>query len=185
MAVGTSSGFALAITIFQWNLGRKLVSVVLETWEIIPPLIAIPIAFSLMGSSWVAQFLAGSFYAFVASAVLTMGALQNVPHSYVFLAKLGGANRWWIAWHVYAPSVLVQNLSSLKSVGAFTLGIVIVLEYLAAPSGIGRAMKYALSYNSIELLMTGVVWAVLIGFAFDLVIDLLHKRCLLWIPREV
>jgi NitT/TauT family transport system permease protein len=179
-----ASGFCLAITVFHWRRATKALSAVLEIWQIVPPLIVIPIALSIAGTSQLAQFIAGSTYAFVASIALTTGALQRTPDSYVALARLAGARRWWITRNVFSPVVLIESFGSLKLIGAFTLGIIIVLEYLAAPSGIGRVMKFAMSYHSIELLMVGVLWAILIGMSFDFAIDCLSRRFLRWTFRE-
>jgi len=182
--VGSGIGFCMALMANQWSLLRRILSVVVEPWEVIPPLMIIPITLSVMGATLVSNFLAGSFYAFVASVVLTTGALQQIPQNFVTLAKLGGASRWWIVLHVHIPAIAIQSLSSLKSVASLTLGIVVLLEYLAAPSGIGRVMKYAMSYHAITLLVVVIFWAIMIGIVFDVFIDILSWFCLRWAWRR-
>jgi ABC-type nitrate/sulfonate/bicarbonate transport system permease component len=183
LTAGSITGFTTVLGIFQWQPLRRMVSVALEVWEVVPPLLAVPVAFALFGVSPLAHYLAGAFYAFVATSVLTMGTLNRVPATYVNLGRLAGASAWWISRNVYVPAGLADCLGSLKSIGAFTLGIVVVLEYLAAPAGIGRVMKFAMSYHSIELLLVGVLWAILIGICFDMLVDLLTRRCLKWTTR--
>lgn len=184
LGTGTVTGFILVLAIFQWEGGRRVLSASLEPLEIVPPLLAIPIALSVAGVSWIAQLFAGSVYAFVASSVLLIGAFQRVPTSYIWLAKLSGAKKWWIAWNVYVPATIAESLASLKAVAAFTLGIVIVLEYLAGPAGIGRVMKQAISFQAIDLLIAGVFWTTAIGITLHVCLDILTRYCLRWSPKQ-
>jgi ABC-type nitrate/sulfonate/bicarbonate transport system permease component len=180
VAVGSGTGFVISVIFSPWVSMRNLFSAALRPWHVIPPLIVIPLAFALLGPSRLSSYLGGTFYAFVSTSIIVVGALDQVPTNLIELARLAGARPLWIAWRVRAVSVLPMLVGPLKIVGSFTLGVVVILEYLAAPIGIGRVMKFAIAYNAVGLILTGVFWAALIGYGFSTGIDLLSRIFLRW-----
>ena len=183
MIVGGGLAFAIAVTLDPFPAGRLIFNLSLRPWHVVPPLIVVPLLLALLGPSWVAYRIAASLYAFVATAVVTGAALSDVPPSFVHLAQLAGAGPLWIAWRVRAIAILPMLIGPLKVVASFTLGIVVILEYLAAPMGIGRVMRFAVSYNAVALILAGIFWAAMIGFAFGFVVDHFGGHLLRWAPR--
>ncbi len=180
---GVMSAFIVSVSLFLFVPFRLLFVTLLKPWHVVPPLIAIPFLFALVGPGWIAYHLSAAFYAFIATSIFVLAALEEVPQNLISLARVGGANRFWIAWHVQAPSILPLLIGPLKVVASFTLGIVIILEFLAVPEGIGRIIKFAISYNSIQLLLAGIFWAALIGLSFDFCLDKLGRNLMHWAPR--
>ncbi len=182
-ACGTFSGSVVSLCMFPLPTTRRIWRFVLRPWHTVPPLIAIPVAFTLLGPSWMTDWIAGSFYAFIATSIFMSAALEEVPHNFISLARLAGAGPFWIAWRVRCPFVLPILVGPAKVVASFTLGIVIIIEFLASPEGIGRVMKFALSYHSVELLLVGVMWASILGLTCDLAIDRLSRILIPWANR--
>ena len=180
---GAGTGFVVSVICFPGVVSRNILIRALRPWHVIPPLIVIPLTFALLGPSRISSFLGGAFYAFVSTSIIVVAALDKVPHNQLKLARLAGAGPLWIAWRVRAMSVLSMLIGPLKIVGSFTLGVVVILEYLAAPVGIGRVMKFAIAYNSVVLILAGVFWASLIGYGFSTGVDLLSRFFLRWTTK--
>ncbi len=51
-----------------------------------------------------------------------------------------------------------------------------ILEYMAAPDGLGRVMKVAISYVAVDLLIVAVLWCLLLGFAIDAIANMLGRK---------
>ena len=181
------AGAALVVTVsaFPWRPAKLVLAAAMKPWHVIPPLIAIPLMFAVFGAGWAVGLITGAFYAFISSSVYMLSAFEDVPQNFLSLARLGGAGRLWTAWKVLLPAILPMLVGPLKVVASFTLGVVVVLEYLALPQGIGRVMKFAVSYHSIELLLAGVFWATSIGLFFDACIDGAGRLLFRWAPRYV
>lgn len=183
VCTGAAGGFVTSVVCFPWISLRGFLSAVLRPWHVIPPLIVIPLAYALLGPSQLTSCLGGAFYAFVSTGIIVSAALDQVPNNLIDLARLAGAGPLRIAWRVRAVSILPVLVGPFKIVGSFTLGVVVILEYLAAPVGIGRVMKFAIAYNSVELILAGVFWAALIGYCFSAGIDLVSNIFLRWASK--
>ncbi len=184
MIFGAGTAFSVAVSLYSWWPTRRALVVLLRPWHVVPPLIAIPLLLAGLGPTWVACRIAGCFYAFVATGIFVLSALDELPETHVFMARIAQAGTMWIAWRVRAVGILPLLVGPAKVTGSFTLGIVVVLEYLAAPVGIGRVMKFAISYDSVNLILAGIFWAALIGLSFGAALDWASNRFLRWAPRS-
>jgi len=171
VAIGTATGIVLAGVLFQWSSWRRGIEPLLESLRVIPPLILIPIVLVLLGPTEPAQVVVCAVYAAMSMMVHTLNALRNVPGSYWVIAHMHHASRWQTLQTVALPAVLPELLGGIRISLALGLGIVIVSEYLGAPDGIGRVLKFTLSFARVDLLLVGLVWAALIGVLFDQVIS--------------
>lgn len=179
-ALGTVSAFFVSVMCYPWILLRRTFEATLSPWHVVPPLVVIPLSFILFDPSESMFYLTISFYAFIATSIYVLAALRDVSPNYINMARIAGAGPLWIAWKVRAPSVLPVLLGPLKVVSSFTLGVTVVLEFLAVPKGIGRVMKFAVSYNSVLLILTGIFWSALIGLVSGICLDKLGKTFLRW-----
>ena len=67
--------------------------------------------------------------------------------NYSNLARLLGADTWHIVTGVQILGLLPELLGGLRVTAALGLRIAVLTEYLATPSGLGRVMKFAISYS--------------------------------------
>lgn len=180
VGAGAMVGAATAAALFQWPRWRQSVEPLIETLRVIPPLILIPFVLILMGPTEVAQIAVCALYSALSMLVHTLNALRNVPAAYWIIARMQGASRWQMLWTMAWPAALPELLGGIRISLALALGIVIVCEYLGAPDGIGRVLKFALSFARIDMLLVGLVWAALIGLLFDRAVSHAIRRRTLW-----
>jgi ABC-type nitrate/sulfonate/bicarbonate transport system permease component len=181
---GITAGFLVAIVIAQKPLLLYSLQPVLEFLRVLPPLLVIPFMLLFFQSSEALVAFTVAVYTAFSTFVYTLNALQNIRPNYVWLAHFLGAGRVRTITDVQIPAVMPELLGGLRVVAALGLGIAVVVEYMAAPMGIGRVMKYALSYSRIDLIMVGTIWVVLIAFCVDSVIQLIFKFILRWTERH-
>jgi ABC-type proline/glycine betaine transport system permease subunit len=55
---------------------------------------------------------------------------------------------------------------------------------MSAPQGIGRVMKFAISYSRIDLVMVSAIWVILIALFVDTVISQLFRLSVRWAQRQ-
>jgi ABC-type nitrate/sulfonate/bicarbonate transport system permease component len=180
VTIGTVTGVAMGGALFEWSAWRRAVEPLLESLRVIPPLILIPLVLVLLGPTETAQVVVCATYAALSMLVHTLNALRNVPRAYWVIAHMHRASRWQRLRTVALPAALPELLGGIRISLALGLGIVIVSEYLGAPDGIGRVLKFTLSFARVDLLLVGLVWAVLIGLLFDQVFSQILLRHIRW-----
>lgn len=175
VVVGVGSGAAVGIVtaffFFLTPLLREHIEPLLEMLRVIPPLILVPFVLVLLGPTEGANMVVCGIYAGLSMLVHTLNAVENLPSEFWVIAQMHKASRWQIIRTVAWPATLPELLGGMRISLAVALGIVVVSEYLGAPTGIGRVLKFSISFARIDLLVVGVVWAALIGVVFDTVIN--------------
>jgi len=95
-----------------------------------------------------------------------------------------GSSRTRRVLTVQLPSSIPYLIGPLRWVYSFGLGICVVVEYLAADSGIGRAMKEVTAYSRADLIVVGVIWTLVLAFIFDGLLLAMLSAGLEWTDRK-
>jgi ABC-type nitrate/sulfonate/bicarbonate transport system permease component len=157
----------------------------LEFFRAIPPLIMVPLVLVLLPPAPEIEPLIIGLYAALSLFAYTLEAVINVPVVLIDLARLLGARGHRLVFDVLMPAILPELLGAMRVTVVTSVGIAIVVEYLAMPSGIGRVMKFAASFSRIDLIIVGVIWAVIITLFVDVIMALLSRHFLRWQPTGV
>ncbi|MDZ4850380.1 MAG: ABC transporter permease subunit [Pirellulaceae bacterium] len=170
--VGMPAGICLAALIHGGGFYGEIAKRVLEFFRALPPLIFIPFFMLLIGPGVSSVIMTASTYAALMCCSYAISGLEQLDQQFVESATLFGASRWKIWWSVRLPAMLPMVFGGIRISGALTLGIIIVAEYLGASYGLGRTMRYAVSYSSAILLFSSVVWSVGVGLLFEVLLAL-------------
>jgi ABC-type nitrate/sulfonate/bicarbonate transport system permease component len=181
---GSFTGFVAALSMSQYKALTLLLEPVLEFFRALPPLIVIPFAILLCRSNDTLECFTVGIYSAFSICLYTLSAVKNIAPSYTHLAKLLGAGRIRTVFDVQIPAIMPELLGASRVTAALSLGIAVVVEYLAAPAGIGRVMKFAISYSRIDLIMVSVIWVIIIAVAVDCIISMIFGFLLKWSRRE-
>jgi len=171
MSVGASIGAVIAMLLFQCPPFRHAIEPLLEWLRVIPPLILIPFVLIVLGPTEIAQTTVCAIYAGLSMLVHTLHAVANLPREFWIIARTHRASRWQTIQTMVFPAALPQMLGGIRISLALALGIVIVAEYLGASTGLGRVLKFAVSFARVDLILVGVVWAALVGLLFDTILN--------------
>jgi ABC-type nitrate/sulfonate/bicarbonate transport system permease component len=185
LLAGLTIGAAAALLIYQHRAVQELLDPLLETFRVLPPLIAIPFVLVVFHSTNTTQIIVGALYSSYSVCVYTLNGLQNIERNYLRIAELSGSNRIQKILKVEIPAVMPELVGALRITSPLTLGIIVVAEYLGAPLGIGRVLKFAISFSRIDLIMVGIVWVIAIAILVDTIIALIFHFLLRWSSRFV
>jgi ABC-type nitrate/sulfonate/bicarbonate transport system permease component len=184
LVIGGVTGILFGIIGELW-LSRVIpFAIVLEAIRTIPPIIFVPFYLLATGPGYHATVLSGAVCTFLAMSFYALLAVRNLDANMIFLARLLGAGQIEMAFRISLPSILPHLVSGMRSTLSLTLGIIVLAEYLGSSIGLGRTLKYAISYGSSLLLFTAVFWAVLVGLLFDWLLSKLIGHLLRWRPSE-
>jgi NitT/TauT family transport system permease protein/taurine transport system permease protein len=161
----------------------KLLEPALEFFRALPPLLVIPFAILLCKSNGTLECFTVALYSAFSMAVYTLSFVKNIAPNYQHLSKLLGASAFRRIFDVQIPAIMPELLSAFRVTAPLSLGIAVVVEYLASPAGLGRVMKFAISYARGDLIMVSVIWVICIAVAVDFLINLSFSQILKWSER--
>ncbi len=183
LVVGILTGLGAALGCYESSIARSSLRGITELGRTVPPLLFIPFCVIVFGvSDWV-QIIGVGLYSGLTMCLYSLGALESLPENYAQMATLLGAQRLRRIWTVQLPAILPTILGAIRVASSYGLGISIVAEYLASPTGIGRVMKYSMAYSNVDLIVVGVLWTVILSFLFDWVIVTVLSAFLKWTRR--
>ena len=183
VAAGTVIGLHLAAVIQFSGLFGRACEAVLEFFRTLPPLIIIPFFLLCVDPGYISVLSSALLYGAYSTCFFALGGMRRTDRRFVEMARLSGASRWQLWRTVYLPALIPDLVAGMRLSGSLALGIVVVAEYLGSARGLGRTIKYGISYSSALLLFTGMFWAVMIGLCYDIILTLLTRRCLRWSER--
>jgi len=181
---GALFGFLIALVFYQLPRLRSITNSTLEFFRVLPPLLVIPFAVCMFKSMEMLPAATVSLYTAFTVCVYASNALRNIPANYAILSKLLGSTRFRRVFDVQLPAIIPGLFGGLRVSCVLGLGIAIVAEYLAAPTGIGRVMKFAMSFSRIDLIFVGVIWVIVIALIMEGLISLAMAPLLRWTHRE-
>jgi len=183
LALGCAAGALLALVAFSTGLFGASLERFLEFFRCLPPLIFIPFLLLAFDASYLSVFATGFLYSTYSFFFYWLAALRKIPKSYTESATLLGAGAWQLSRTVLLPGSVPDVVAGLRISGCITLGIMVAAEYLGAPMGIGRTLKFAVSYSSATMLFTGIFWAIMLAVGYEVVVVLVGARLLRWARR--
>ena len=183
-SAGVLAGLFIALAAMQFPFARAAANTFTEWGRTLPPLLFVPFAAAGLGASDLVRFISISFYSGLTVIVYGMNAFTLIPDQYQAMAELLGASRARRILTVQVPAMLPHLAGPIRLIFAFALGISIVAEYLAAGSGIGRAMREFMAYARADLILVGVVWTLLLALLLDAGLVLLLAMAMRWTNRR-
>jgi ABC-type nitrate/sulfonate/bicarbonate transport system permease component len=121
-----------------------------------------------------------SVYSATSICIYSLNALAALPAEYLAMGTLLGAGRLRRMSSIQLPAIVPSLIGPVRIIVPVSLGIAVVVEYLAAPVGIGRVMYFAQSFSRVDLILVGVAWVMLLALVLDYAISLVSRRILSW-----
>jgi ABC-type nitrate/sulfonate/bicarbonate transport system permease component len=178
---GAALGVLASLLTVQWRPVMAVYDSIVEIVRVLPPLILIPFAILLSDSADRIELTVVALYSALSMSLYTIGACAALPPEYSQMARLLGAGRLRNAFSVQLPAILPSVIGPLRVNAALGTGICVVCEFLAVPKGIGRVMKFALSFYRVDLILVGVLWAILCVLVVEALVSLLCRPFLRWL----
>jgi len=113
----------------------------------------------------------------------TISQIDNVPQNYLHVARIMGATRSQIYWHVIIPAILpgLFVILRLNLFGAWM--VVLIAEAAGVGSGLGQIVMFARNTFNFTLVCFTMTLIGVLGFLFDIGLREIQRRALYWLPR--
>lgn len=185
-ALGISATLALLLAV---GIGvvprlRALLSPLLNTVAMIPPLAVLPILFIILGleeTSKIALIVIG-----IAPCVARDLALRvaELPREQIVKAQTLGASTWQLILRVVLPQLWPRLIDAIRlSMGSAWL-FLIAAEAIASTEGLGYRIFLVRRYLAMDVILPYVVWITLLAVASDLALRVLRARAFRWAEPE-
>jgi NitT/TauT family transport system permease protein len=178
--ISAGIGLLLAMAIGLVPRVRALLSPLLSTVAMIPPLAVLPILFIVLGLDEPAKI------ALIVIGILPCIArdlslrITELPEEQLVKAQTLGASTWQLALRVVLPQTLPRLIDTLRlNMGAAWL-FLIAAEAIASTEGLGYRIFLVRRYLAMDVILPYVVWITLLAVASDLLLRLLRARAFAW-----
>jgi NitT/TauT family transport system permease protein len=180
LLISAVSALTLALAIGVVPRVRALVSPLLNTMAMIPPLAVLPILFIVLGleeTAKVALIVIG-----IAPCVARDLALRvaELPKEQLVKVQTLGASTWQIVWRVVLPQMWPRLIDSLRlSMGAAWL-FLIAAEAIASTEGLGYRIFLVRRYLAMDVILPYVLWITALAFSMDWLLRKVRARLFPW-----
>lgn len=180
LALSASMSLVLALSIGAIPRVRALLSPLLSTVSMIPPLAVLPILFIVLGLEETAKI------SLIVIGIMPLMArdlalrITELPEEMLVKAQTLGASTWQLVLRVMLPQTLPRLIDSLRlNMGSAWL-FLIAAEAIASTEGLGYRIFLVRRYLAMDVILPYVVWITLLAVCADLLLRLLRSRAFHW-----
>jgi len=185
LALGVTSGVALALLAGLSRVGEELVDAPLQMLRTMPVLGLVPLFILWFGIGEEPKILLVALGTVFPIYLNTYAGIRGIDARLVEAGHTVGLSRWGVVRHVVLPGALPSALVGLR----YSLGIawlvLVVSEQINATSGIGYLMTQAREFLRTDVIVVGLVVYSLLGLSADLAVRGLERVALAWRPSLV
>jgi len=188
--IGAALGIsAVLATVLAVGIGvvprlRALLSPLLNTVAMIPPLAVLPVLFIVLGleeTSKIALIVIGVAPCVARDLALRVGEL---PREQIIKAQTLGASSWQLVLRVVLPQLWPRLIDSMRlSMGSAWL-FLIAAEAIASTEGLGYRIFLVRRYLAMDVILPYVVWITLLAVLSDVALRWLRARAFRWAEPE-
>lgn len=180
LAISAVAGLLLALAIGVVPRVRALLSPLLSTVAMIPPLAVLPILFIVLGleeAAKIALIVIGVLPTVARDLALRVGEL---PQEQLVKAQTLGASTWQLMLRVVLPQTLPRLIDALRlSMGAAWL-FLIAAEAIASTEGLGYRIFLVRRYLAMDVILPYVAWITVLAVLTDWLLRRLRARAFGW-----
>ncbi len=184
LVISAALGMVLALAIGVVPRVRALLSPLLGTIAMIPPLAILPVLFIVLGleeTAKIALIVIGIAPNIARDLALRVGEL---PKEQIIKAQTLGASTWQLTLRVVLPQLWPRLIDSMRlSMGSAWL-FLIAAEAIASTEGLGYRIFLVRRYLAMDVILPYVVWITLLAVLTDLALRVLRARAFRWAEPE-
>ena len=181
LAVGFIGGVAIGVAIRYYPVFGKLTLPTLTLLTPISPVAWLPVAIFIFGIGNIPAIFLVFISVFFAIVLSTLSQIDNVPASYIHVARIMGATKHQLFRHVILPHILPSLFVTLRLNLFAAWMVVLIAEAVGVGSGLGQVVMMARNTFNSSLVFFTMTIIGLLGFAFDRALMQVQKRVLWWV----
>lgn len=178
--LGVATGLLSRYNRFFGNLSLPLVTLLAP----ISPVAWLPVAIFLFGIGNTPAIFMVFVAVYFIITLATLNQIDNVPVSYIHVARIMGATRRQIYTRVILPSILPGLFMTLRLNLFAAWMVVLIAEAVGVGSGLGQIVMLARNTFNSSLVFFSMTLIGLLGFMLDQLLRIVQKRLLWWLDQE-
>jgi NitT/TauT family transport system permease protein len=185
LAVGVLLGAATGGAVAASPAVARVVLPFLAVGNALPRVILYPLLVLWLGVGAAPRIVLVITLVFFTAAFNTHAAVRAVDRDVVHTARVLGARRLQLLWHVYVPAVAVWLLATVRVTMGFALAGAIVGEYVGAARGVGVVVAFAQSMFNARDVMAGLTVLLTMIWVMDAGLRAVERAAARWRLVEV
>lgn len=177
---GSFTGIILGLMMGWSKIINNLADIPFNIFRAIPKVALVPIFMVWFGLGEFPKVLVLLLSPLVKLTINTQAGVRSVDTTYVKAARALGAKDKDILREVVIPSILPMIFAGLRLSIVVCLMMLVMVEMVAANSGIGYLIKNSEEFLQTDKMFVGVMVLSLLGLACDGCIRLLENKLLVW-----
>jgi NitT/TauT family transport system permease protein len=180
LVVGFVTAIAFGCLASYFKIVGKLTLPLITLLAPIAPIAWIPLAILAFGIGDPAAIFVVFLGIFFSLSLATVNSINNVEQLYINTARVMGANRGQIMWHVVLPAIL-PNLFMILRLNFFAAWMtVLAAEMVGVNTGLGAIVMVGRQMFNARLMFLGMAMIGVVGYLLDAGLGQIQKRVLWW-----
>lgn len=179
-AVGSILGLAVGLVTGTSALADKIGNPIVNALYPIPKIALLPLFILWLGIGELSKITIIALGVFFPVAMNTYSGVKNVDPLLIKVAVSFNASWWKTMQSVVLPNALPMIFAGLRLAAGTSLLLLVAAEMIAAQEGIGALILHYGDLMITERLMAGVIVLSLLGLVFNLLLQWLEKKVILW-----
>lgn len=180
--IGTVLGLVVGLWLALSPMAARLLDPYLKAFNAMPRIILAPIFAMWFGLGIWSKVLLGVTIVFFVVFFAVYHGVKDVSQVVLNNARMLGASKRDLLWHVYLPSATAWVFSSLHTAVGMAFVGAVVGEYLGSSRGVGYLILQAEGSFDINTVFAGVLVLTLFALLLDKLVTIAEKRLLVWRP---
>ncbi|MGE2737553.1 ABC transporter permease [Mycolicibacterium vaccae] len=182
LALGFLASLVTGVLISQFLVVRGLVLPTITLLAPISPIAWLPVSIFLFGIGNAPAIFMVFIGVYFVMTLATIGLINDVPSTYINVARTMGASRRQILFQVTLPAILPGLLQSLR-LNLFAAWMVVLLaEAVGVGSGLGQVVMLARNTFNSSLVFFSMTVIGVAGYLLDVLFRQMQNRLLWWQP---
>ncbi|WP_108658497.1 ABC transporter permease [Acuticoccus kandeliae] len=181
--VASVVSITVGVAIRYWSLFRNLTLPTITLLAPVSPIAWLPVAIFIFGIGDKPAIFMVFIALFFTMTLATITQIDSVNVNYINVARTMGASKRQIYTRVILPAILPGLLVVLRLNMFAAWMVVLIAEATGVGYGLGQVIMLARNTFNPGLVFFTIVLIGLVGFLFDLILRLVQRKILYWVPN--
>jgi NitT/TauT family transport system permease protein len=183
LVIASLLGISLGVLIRYFLLFERLTLPTITLLSPVSPIAWLPVAIFLFGIGNAPAIFMVVVALFFHMVLATISQIDGVNRNLINVARTMGASKWQTYARVIIPAILPGLLVVLRMNLFAAWMVVLVAESTGVGYGLGQVIMMARNTFNPSLVFFTIALIGLLGFTFDLLLRIVQKRILYWVPE--
>jgi ABC-type nitrate/sulfonate/bicarbonate transport system permease component len=183
LALAFVLGTALGVITMSSHFAYGVISPIARVVRNVPLLALVPLFLIWFGGDEYGVIAFITFGLSIIYLTSTVSAIETVDRNRVAFARVLGAGRLAVIWHVVLPSIVPNLLDATRVAVGVAFAVGLGGEFLAAQDGLGRLLIVSETYVQTGRMVIVLVCYVVLASIATRIVDLIGSRLTRWLPR--